>query len=104
MPRWRRDDGSELFYRRADGALVAVPIGEAEQADETGSVSFSHDTPLKLFDSLPGPNGYFRNFSYQPSANGQRFLVSVPTQGEAPITVVLNWQATIAESSELVER
>jgi hypothetical protein len=33
-------------------------------------------------------------FAYQPTADGQRFLVTAPVSGASPpITVVLNWQA-----------
>ncbi len=84
QPRWRRD-GKELYYRRGDGQLMAVPIAGA-------SAALEHGAPQPLFGSIPS-FGNVERFTYQPSADGQRFLV-VGTGDAAvpPITVVLNWQ------------
>jgi hypothetical protein len=87
-PRWRRD-GKELFYIAADGKFMAVPVS-AEATVEAG-------VPKALFQTsfIGFPFGGFAN--YAVSADGQRFLINVPT-GEgsaAPITVVLNWTAGI---------
>jgi hypothetical protein len=83
MPRWRAD-GKELFYRAADGRLMAVPI-------TTGSgSSFQNGTPQPLFGPLP-ILGMLNRFTYAPSPDGQRFLVAMPTQSAAaPMTVLLN--------------
>ncbi|MEO5895802.1 MAG: hypothetical protein ABIS06_08895, partial [Vicinamibacterales bacterium] len=89
MPRWRQD-GKELFYRASDGRLMAVAVG----ATGTGSGAFEFNaTPQPLFSIPANPNP---RFTYQPSRDGQRFLVNVPVAGAAPpITLVLNWQATL---------
>ena len=84
MPRWRRD-GKELYYRRMDGQLMAVPIGGA-------SAALEHGAPQPLFGPIP-TYGNVERFSYQPSIDGQQFLVVAPVQsGVPPITVVLNWR------------
>ena len=88
MPRWRRD-GKELFYRAGDGRLMAVTVGTA---GGSGAFEFS-TTPQPLF---PIPSiGNITRFTYQPSQDGRRFLVSIPLGVAPPITVVLNWPATL---------
>ncbi|HEV3214743.1 MAG TPA: protein kinase [Vicinamibacterales bacterium] len=88
QPRWRRD-GKELFYVSADQKLMAVPV-------KTG-VSFETGSPQPLFDIQPVYGPLTGRFAYQPTADGQRFLVTAPVSGGvAPaITVVLNWQAGV---------
>jgi hypothetical protein len=86
QPRWRRD-GKELFYVSADQKLMAVPV-------KTGAV-FEIGSPQPLFEIQPVYPPLTGRFAYQPTADGQRFLVTAPVSGAAtpPITVVLNWQA-----------
>ncbi|MGP0075389.1 MAG: protein kinase domain-containing protein [Bryobacteraceae bacterium] len=86
QPRWRRD-GNELFYISTDNKLTAVPlkIGETIPAG----------TSTALFDIQPIYSGSGL-WAYEPSADGQRFLVlSSAGAASRPITVVLNWQAEI---------
>ena len=91
MPRWRRD-GKELFYRAVDGRLMAVPI-----ISDRASVSFQNGAPQALTVSIPAV-GNVNRYTYQPSADGQRFLVPVPVQsGAKPMTVVLNWAEKMAK-------
>ena len=86
QPRWR-GDGRELFYREDNGRFMAVPISAPGTAFEAG-------TPRALFDlratSTPGTH-------YDVTADGQRFIVSVPVQAEgaSPLTLVLNWPALL---------
>jgi len=86
-PTWRRD-GSELFYRSADGNLVAVPV--------KSGATFEVGAPRPLF-RIPSAatSNPFDSYIYASSNDGQRFLVAANPGGEktAPITVVLNWQA-----------
>jgi dipeptidyl aminopeptidase/acylaminoacyl peptidase len=90
FPRWSRD-GHELFYIAADQKLMTVPAKPGVPRSRT----FEAGSPQPLFEikSILSP----ARFSYQPSADGRRFLVDVPASGEGaaptPITVVLNWQA-----------
>jgi hypothetical protein len=44
---------------------------------------------------VPNPGALYQ-FLYQPTADGQRFMVNEPASEESgprPLTVVLNWQA-----------
>jgi Tol biopolymer transport system component len=77
-PHWRAD-GKEIFYRAADGTLMAV--------------SLTTDTTMR-----PGvPKTLFRSDRlWTVTGDGNRFLVSVPVdQGKPPFTVVLNWQSSL---------
>lgn len=56
---------------------------------------FRPGTAEPLFD---GPHTEDFESVYQPSANGQRFLVRFAAGGAnsaAPVTIVLNWQADV---------
>ncbi len=76
-PRWRKD-GRELFYQ-SRGAVMAVTVDGA-----------SAGKPTELFPA-PGIQA-----DWSVSADGQRFLVAVPSRQSAPaFTVVVNWQATL---------
>jgi serine/threonine protein kinase/Tol biopolymer transport system component len=83
QPRWRAD-GKELYYLSTDQKLMAVPIALG--------ASVEPGTPQPLFSNA-GISGF------APSPDGQRFLVNVPAGGDVtvapPITVVLNWTATL---------
>jgi Tol biopolymer transport system component len=77
QPRWS-GDGKELYYRASDGKLMAVDVA-------TKSV-FRPGLPKVLFQA---PSS-----DWDIAPDGKRFLFAVPTkQGQAPFTVVLNWQA-----------
>ena len=85
LPVWRAD-GKELFYIGADGSLMVVPIDTADQ--------FNAGVALALFPTALQTGA---NQRYAVTKDGKRFLVSATPQqsGGAPITVVLNWTATI---------
>jgi serine/threonine protein kinase len=88
QPRWRRD-GKELYYLSATDQLMAVPF-----TDSTTPVGVP--TPLFKIDSSVD-EGFLGISTYDAAADGSRFLVAVP-MGERiapPITVVLNWTATL---------
>ena len=89
-PQWRRD-GKELFYISADRKLMAVPVKLGETV-EGGA-------PQPLFTVFPIGSIAGGLTAYQPSRDGQRFLVNVPAGGEAavvpPINIVTNWQAAL---------
>jgi serine/threonine protein kinase len=87
MPRWR-GDGREIFYVAEDARLMAVTVGQR-------AGSFDSGTPRALFDGIAS-TGNVPYFTYQPTRDGQRFLVSLrDSESRSPITVVLNWQAAI---------
>ena len=80
-PRWR-PDGRGLFYVAPDNRLM-----EAELDIKAGAVE------VKRVDALFGPV----TTNYDVSADGQRFLVLVPPEGETggPLIVVQNWTAAL---------
>ncbi|MEQ1758410.1 MAG: protein kinase [Vicinamibacterales bacterium] len=90
MPRWRRD-GKELYFLDGDSRLNAVSVVTDSE--------FRVGTTTSLFSAPLVQLGVPQNRPYDVSADGQRFLLSVPlaTQTPAdapnidPITVVLNW-------------
>jgi eukaryotic-like serine/threonine-protein kinase len=81
-PAWRRD-GKELFYVAGDGNLTAVPVMIRGTEIEFGR-------PESLF---PVNSSRFHR-AYEPSIDGQRFLVAVPA-APAEITVRINWAQSI---------
>lgn len=89
MPRWR-GDSRELYYRAPDSTLMAVAVTARE-----GTATLEPGAPEPLFDAvLASRQG---RFTYEPASDGQRFLVAAPVTGsKAPISVVLNWQTSIA--------
>jgi hypothetical protein len=83
QPIWR-SDGRELFYRAADGGIMAVPIASA--------ATFSPGAPKLLFRFESVGIVYTRRH-YAVSPDGQRFLVikALPDTGR---TILLqNWLA-----------
>jgi len=83
-PRWSAD-GKQIFYIATNGFLNAVPINSAE--------GFSSGTPTPLFQ-IHGraPVSTTDLFTYDVSADGQRFLVNRYFKPEhiAPLTILLN--------------
>ncbi|HTN69639.1 MAG TPA: hypothetical protein VMO00_00960, partial [Methylomirabilota bacterium] len=86
-PRWRRD-GKELFYISAESKLMAVP-------SKFGPSGYDFGNPQQLFDKVLTFTGNTRDFGYQPTADGQNFLMTMPVEGSPgrTITVLMNWQA-----------
>jgi Tol biopolymer transport system component len=85
-PRWSRD-GHELFYISGAQTLVAVPVSMG--------AGFQPGPAQTLFKGVQVPP-VGGGGSYQPSRDGQGFLMLMWAEGDAPgpspITVVLNWQ------------
>ncbi len=77
MPRWRQD-GGELFYVAPDRRLMAVSVAKSGSKLESSP-------PRALFTLLT-------TSSYEPSPEGQRFLVTARVSDASPITVILNWK------------
>ena len=89
FPRWR-GDGKELFYISSGNKMMAAGV-------RTSATSVETDTPYELFPvSFPGLGGG-PGYTYDVTADGQRFLVLEavgPGEGRpAQLTVVTNWQA-----------
>jgi serine/threonine protein kinase len=91
QPRWR-GDGKELYFLSQDRRLMAAEIvTEPSLRVGTSRVLFSIPFP---------PEGTTRNPAslhlYDVAADGQRFLMMVPPENASiPITVVLNWTASL---------
>jgi Tol biopolymer transport system component len=98
-PRWRHD-GKELFFVSRDRKVTAVDVNASGSAIEFGR-------PRALFEVRLAPQFFTGNalngnanapWPYVVTRDGQRFLVSVDTSQpatEAPLTVVVNWQAAL---------
>jgi eukaryotic-like serine/threonine-protein kinase len=88
-PRWRAD-GKELFFLDSEGKVMSVAVktdGAAFEAD-SANLLFQLNAPLLL------PTSRTR---YTVSYDGQRFLFNLPPLQviNAPITVILDWTATL---------
>ena len=83
FPRWARD-GSELFFLSLSRELISVPV-------KAGAAGFEFGPPKSLFVPLASTatSGWI---PYDVSPDGQRFLVSRPTESTFPssITVVMD--------------
>jgi serine/threonine-protein kinase len=80
-----RPDGRELFYLAPDGSLMSVKLNTQP--------TFSPAGPPEVLFKLSRETSYF-----DVSADGERFLVSVPVGKGAsspPYKVVLNWTAAL---------
>ncbi len=84
-PRWR-GDGRELFFLGLDGTLMAASITTGSRIQAT--------VAQPLFQTRITGNNYH---PYAADKSGQRFLIPVfrEAPGSIPITVVLNWPATL---------
>lgn len=88
-PRWRKD-GKELFYMSPDSKMMAVSV-------ITGT-SFASGAPVVLFQTHRRiPISSQDTYSYDVSADGQRFLIAtqLDESAVAPLTVLLNWASAM---------
>ena len=92
MPRWRRD-GSEIFYRAPDDKLMAAAVSRKGSTFEIGAIK-------PLFEMRSPIQGSTVEWSYDVTADGQRFLINTAPEQAAstPITVVLNWTAGLKKN------
>ncbi len=85
-PAWRRD-GKELYFVAGDGRLTAVPV-----TIRGSDVQFGRAESLFPVDSDQW------NRVYEPSRDGQRFLIAMPAApGGAAFTVMLNWTQALGK-------
>ncbi len=89
QPRWRRNDGKELYYFTGDGKLMAV--------DVVAGATLKLGQPHVLFAPpiwAGGVDGEVHRWDV--SADGQKFLIpTLPAQAKTAFTVVMNWQAAL---------
>jgi len=90
-PRWRKD-GNELFFLSPDNVLMATTVNGRGPAFEVGPVRSLFETRARTAQA--GGGNYS---SYEVSSDGQRFLVNtfVENPSTSPITVVVNWTASL---------
>ena len=86
-PQWSAD-GKEIVYVAEGGTLVSVPV--------TTGTTFTASKPHELFPVRLQPITIRNRWLVAP--DGQRFLLLEPegTSRSLPMTVVLNWAATLA--------
>jgi serine/threonine protein kinase/Tol biopolymer transport system component len=87
-PKWR-GDGKELYYLGPDQRLMVVRIRTSSR--------FESEPALALFEapSVAGNTLGLGN-KYEVAPDGQRFLFNAPPGGPSkPITIVVNWAATL---------
>jgi hypothetical protein len=86
---WRRD-GRELYYVAPDRKLMAVEVNPA-------GPTFTWSEPHALMDTRM--TGWERTggscCQYAVSRDGQRFLINTATNAAIPITVAVNWSASL---------
>jgi len=83
-PAWRQD-GKELYFI-SDNKLFAVGV-------KTDGPIFSAEVSKPLFEvHLESTT---RRTRYQVASNGQRFLINLPIQTTAPITLAINWASNL---------
>jgi len=84
-PRWRAD-GHEIYYLSEDRKLTAVPVAQGP----------SFGILKSLFQTRVASGVTPNRTHYVASLDGQRFLVDTDLEARpSPITVVLNWTATL---------
>jgi len=94
-PRWR-GDSRELYYFGSGTKLIAVGLTPEGSALVPGA-------PTPLFDYAGQANlGHATLFSYAPTGDGQRFLISgantASPAAQQSIVVVVNWDAEIRKN------
>jgi Tol biopolymer transport system component len=85
LPLWR-GDGRELFYINGDGKIMSAQINS--------DGGFDSVVTKQLFQAdLARAPGY----PYAVAPDGSRFLINAPAEAAnpAPMTIVLNWPATV---------
>ncbi len=87
-PRWRRD-GREIFYLAPDRRLMAAAVSSEP----------AFDTPQTLFQTPVAMGVTALRAHYDVSADGQRFLLAVPTvqKSSASLRIQFNWTTALAK-------
>jgi hypothetical protein len=83
-PLWRKD-GKELYYISGD-RLMAVDVKANSGAFETGVSRVLFEARLESTR---------RRSRYQVADNGKRFLMNLPIESSSPVTLTVNWGASV---------
>lgn len=89
FPRWRRD-GTELYFLTLDRKLMAVPVNTTD--------GFENQPPQLLFSTNASTvTGGWPPYDVSP--DGQRFLVSQPSQSmsTSSISIVMDWASSLKQ-------
>jgi len=93
-PRWS-GDGKEIFFKAADGKMMAARVRPIVGM----KAPFQVDTPHALFYAHMARGARDVLYEYYVTPDGKRFLVlttNAPAAASAPpLTVVVNWSAGI---------
>src|SRR5687768_12714939 len=88
QPIWRAD-GKELFYVAPDNTVMAVDVREDKMTVDFG-------TPRRLFQAaiviLPARQP---SWTWDVAPDGQRFILILAKDDDAPVTLMTNWQAEL---------
>jgi len=88
QPIWSRD-GSEIFFLGLDGKVISAAVTIAPR--------LTSGVPRALFQA--NTDILYTHNSYEPSADGQRFIVATYAGAEPPtLAVVLNWTQMLRPS------
>jgi Tol biopolymer transport system component len=89
-PNWRAD-GRELFFLAPDRTLMSVSVGGTTGRFDHGPPHPLFSTRIKWLENQAGGR------HYAPSPDGQRFVIANASDEArtTPITIVLNWAASI---------
>ena len=92
QPRWS-GNGKELFFLAANGKMTVVRV----KAAPGPKPFFDAGTPEPLFDAHMVASQISREFQYDVTADGKRFLINtnVAASSTAPLTVMVNWLAGV---------
>jgi Tol biopolymer transport system component len=89
QPRWRQD-GKELFFLSRDRQLMAVSVH--------AGTKFEFTAPAALFETQAHePITAEEFFTYDASADGQKFLINM-NEGQnnpPPVDIILNWASQL---------
>jgi Tol biopolymer transport system component len=90
QPIWS-SDGSEIFYRTEDGAVMSVPIRRTPH--------FTTGTPVRVIAAPHTLRDWINGPTYDVSLDGRRFLfIRAPELDIRSLNVVLNWDIEVKAS------
>lgn len=90
QPIWSRN-GREIFFLGLDGKVMSTPVAIAPR--------FTSGVPHALFQA--NADILYVHNSYEPSADGQRFIVATYAGAQAPpLAVIVNWPRLLRPPTE----
>ena len=94
QPIWSRN-GREIFFLGLDGKVMSTPVAIAPR--------FTSGVPHALFQA--NADILYVHNSYEPSADGQRFIVATYAGAQAPpLAVIVNWPRLLGANGTIKPR